>query len=168
VLQIWLVPILSAIAVLAQPAERRAPAPLPPSGPGPREIERFLDLPEERRQAMLDRLPPARRKAFRERIDRYQSLSPEERSRLRESFDRFRRMPADDQDRVRQALREVARMDRERRFAVRREVDSLRRMNPSERLERFESSDFAAKFSPREQRVIRELDALAETTGAHF
>jgi hypothetical protein len=83
-------------------------------------LERFMQMTPAQQRAVLQQLPPARRRLLVQRLQALQLLSPEERRLLRGRFEAFSSLGADRQEAVRggiQELRQLSRPDRRGRLA---------------------------------------------------
>jgi flagellar motor switch protein FliG len=117
-------------------------------------------MPPEQRERMLRRLPPERRAAVEERMDRLNNLPPDAKKRLRKEFDHFQQLSEENQETVRKNFRLFNELPKERRPEVRRELNDLRRMSAAERQTRFSSEEFRHKFEPNEQGILETLSGL--------
>jgi hypothetical protein len=146
-----------AAALVAQPRQSGAGAGklVPPFA-----FERFSRMSPEQRERMLDRLPPDRRAAVKERIQRFNDLPPDAKKRLGAQFDHFRQLPPEQQDVVRKTFREFKELPRERRAEIRRELHKLRRISSPERQARLASEEFRRKFNSGEQNILETLSHL--------
>jgi hypothetical protein len=132
------------------------PAPLSPPG-NTGALERIERMSPAERRAFLDRLPPERRARLEERLRRYEALSPEEKDRLRQQYRRFRTLPPERQETIRKAFERFRELPPERRRAVRRGVWQLRRLADPVRERRINGPGFRARFSPDELQLIRDM-----------
>ncbi len=142
-----------AIPLLAQgpPRGSRRPA------PGPSAIERYNSMPPRQRERILEKLPADRRKAFEDRVERYNRLSPGEKRRLRGQYDQFQQLPPERRDEARRVFRRFMNLPEDRQRELRTEMETLRDLAPDERRQRVESPPFMEKFSPQERRMMRDL-----------
>jgi hypothetical protein len=155
-----LVAMLTTLAggVLAQP---RKAAPRKPGQPPPHlAIERFNRMSPDERDQMLKRLPPERKAAVEQRLERFNKMSPEAKKRLREEFDQFQQLPPEKQETVRKTFRDFNQLPEERQPEVRRELQRLRRMTADERQSRLNSEEFRDKFNAEEQGMLETLSDL--------
>lgn len=93
--------------------------------------------PEDREKA-LAKLPPQRRAAMEQRLDRYQKLSPEQQEKFKQRLDAMQSLPKD------------------RQTAVREKIQELRALPPPERRKALNGEDLKQNFSPEEQQLVRE------------
>lgn len=144
----------------------QGPPPRGPKGPprrpppGPAAIERFNNLPPGQRERLLERLPPDRRRAFEDRVERYNRLSPEEKERLQDRYDRFRQLPPDRRDEARRVFSRFRQLPEERQALIQTEIQALGKMAPEARQDHTDSAEFREKFSPEERRIIRDLSRV--------
>jgi hypothetical protein len=83
-------------------------------------LERFMRMSPEEQRAVLEQLPPARRRQVMQRLRALLLLSQEEQRLLRGRFDAFSSLEADRQEALRggiQELRQLSRPDRRGRLA---------------------------------------------------
>lgn len=102
-------------------------------------LERFLALPPEQRQRMLQQLNPERRRQLQQRLGAVELLSEAERQALQGRMQTFAAMPP------------------ERRQAVRAELQYLRNLKPEDRRRRMASEDFRQGFSEEELQLLRDV-----------
>ena len=152
-----------AAAGWAQPVPGRRPG---PDARGPRAaarrrlIERWNQMtPAERRRA-LEKLPPERRRAIEERLERFRNMPPGERQQLQRRLERFNELPPGSQEAARRLYQRFATLAPERRRSLRQEFNRLREMPEAERQARMESQEFRNRFDPKEQQLLHDLTGL--------
>ncbi len=128
-------------------------APRPPDNA----IDRWNQMSPEERERELAKLPPARAKLIRQRIQRYNQMHPEEQQQLRERYQTFSQLPPDKKQLVRTRWSEFRQLPPARRPLLHREIQQLRQMPDAQRQARLNSEDFHSRFSPPEQQIIRDL-----------
>lgn len=121
----------------AKGAAQAKRAPRPPALPTPA-LQRLANMTPAQRQKALERLPPERRARIEQQLSKLDQLSPEQRARLLQRYDEFQGLP------------------RDRQAAVRSELQTLRRLPTPQLRQRLNSPEFQQKFSPEEQRLLRE------------
>jgi uncharacterized protein DUF3106 len=129
----------------AKPAGKQAKQPrIPKVIPNP-QIERLQKMtPEERDQALVN-VPPERRQQIERRLAQLDLQLGRLSDQQRQEFD--------DRVQVFQAL------PLGRRQAVREELQYMKRLKPRDRQAVLAGDDFAQRFSPEEQKLIREVIA---------
>lgn len=149
------------VAAMASPpaiAQQQQPdSPATQSQPAQNSIDRWNRMSPEERERELAKLPPARARAIRQRIWRYNHMQPEEREALRQRYESFSQLPPDQQQAVRERLREFRQSPPARRQAMQREVQQLRHLPEDQRLERMNSDEFRSRFSVQEQQIVRDV-----------
>jgi Protein of unknown function (DUF3106) len=136
-----------------------------PNGGGPRlnnpvnQFERLIAMPPEKREQVLEKLPPAQQTRLRERLDQFDKLPPQQKAFRLELANRYFALPPEKQAAFTQQVQAVNSMPQDRRQAVLRELRELWRMPDSDRQERLASEDFKSRFSPAEAQALNELSA---------
>jgi hypothetical protein len=100
------------------------------------ELDRFSKMSPKEREKELSKLPPQRRAAFEQHLERYERLAPEERARIRQNVEAMESLPKDRQN------------------AVRQEIQRLQALPFAQRKRILSSEEFKQKFSPDEQRLV--------------
>jgi hypothetical protein len=151
-----------AIAAAAAPAasaqSRRPPKGLQP--PGHLVTERLSRMTPEERERTLSKLPPERRQAVEQRLEKYNSLPEPAKQRLREEYNVFQQLPPEKQDQMRALFKEFNGLAEQRRKSVRRELLRLRNMPPDRRMRRMGSEKFKAGYSDSERLLMGNLLTL--------
>ncbi len=156
---------LGCIALLAGTVAGWARAQDEPNGPSAQQqqiednsIDRWNQMSPEERERELAKLPPARARMIRQRIQRYNQMNPEEQQALRERYQLFTQLsPEKRQDRPPAYSRTAARLTGPRQRVVHREIQQLRLLPPGQRQARMSSEEFRNQFSPQEQQIVRDL-----------
>src|ERR1019366_5074641 len=102
-------------------------------------VLRMMAMPPERREQMLERLPPQQQVRLRQALDNFDKLPPEKQAALTRQIQLFNHLPDD------------------RIAVVRPELLKLHRMPESERSDRMASEEFKSKFTPAEQQMLAEI-----------
>ncbi len=110
-----------------------------PKGIPNAQVEILLKMSPEERGRALANFPPERRQQIEQQLERLDQLTPEQRQQLDRRYFTLMELPP------------------LRRQAVREELQYLRRRRPLERRAELTSDEFAQKFSPEEQKLIREV-----------
>lgn len=141
------------VSLLAAQGKKGAPpaAHPPPNRPNPKannpnrpqpnpakEVERFLNMPPEQREKELAKLPPARRARVEQQVERLNKLPPAQRARELQRAAEFEELPP------------------QRRVAVRQQIQNLRALPRDERQAWLNSEEMKSRFSPAEQKLLRE------------
>ena len=137
--------------------QRRAPAAGRPRLAPRTPLDRWLQMSPEQRERALEKLPPERRKLFRERMDRFNRLPKEEQQRLQQRVQRFRELPPEKQEQMRQELRRFYALPAERRDRLQQELELLQGLAEDERRARIASDEFRNKYSAEERELLRDL-----------
>ncbi len=164
----------AALGVCAQPQSGAAKKPaikntLPknpegtPKAGGPRlgapgnPVERLMAMPPEKREQVLEKLPPKQQANLRERLDRFDKLPAAERARLNQMWNTFNSLPPEKQAIVTREMQAFNAMPDARRQELRPVLQRLRTM-PEERRTRLLNSDaFKNRFSPAELEMLSEI-----------
>jgi len=163
------------------PKQPKAPPPPPPPhaapakvmpkagagnpGGGPRlnnpmnQFERLIAMPPEKRELVLEKLPPAQQTRLRERLDQFDKLPPQQKALRLELANRYFALPPERQAAYARQVQAVNSLPPDRRQAVVRELRSLWRLPENERQERLASEDLKSRFSPTEMQALSELSA---------
>jgi hypothetical protein len=131
------------------PPKAAKPAGKPPAGRGnnaaahpqespTKELDHFAKMTPEQQSKELSKLPPQRRAALERNLARYQKLTPEQQERFKEHLEMMQALPKDRQN------------------AVRQEIQRLHALPPAERRKAVNGDELGQKFSPDEQRLIRD------------
>jgi len=124
-------------------------------------LEQFERMSPEEQKKALAKLPPERRQRMEERLQGLRNLPPDQRSNLMAQYGRFSELSPERQQAVRNAWKQFGSQTPERQQAMREELRHLGDIPAAERLARLNSPDARGKFSPQEQRMIRDMsDAL--------
>jgi hypothetical protein len=115
--------------------------------------------PEQRERALSD-LPQARRDQIEERIRNFQKLTPAQQSRQLEQLKRFNSLSPDRQKDVRRSMQDRSQLPDDRRKAVNQELGQITALPERDRKSYMKSEDFRSRFSPSEQKMIRNLSEV--------
>jgi len=136
-----------------------------PKGGGPRltnpvnQFERLIAMPPEKREQVLERLPPAQQARLRGRLEQFDSLPPQQKALRLELLNRYSALPPERQESYLREVQTVNNLEPARRQAVIRELRALWRMPEGERQARLGSEDYRSRFSPAELQALNELSA---------
>ncbi|HXK07012.1 MAG TPA: DUF3106 domain-containing protein [Verrucomicrobiae bacterium] len=123
------------------------------------QFERLIAMPPEKREQVLEKLPPTQQNRLRERLDQFDKLPPQQKALRLELANRYFALPPERQASYAQQVQAVNNLPPDRRQAVVRELRSLWRMPENERQERLASEDLKSRFSPGELQALHELSA---------
>jgi mRNA-degrading endonuclease RelE of RelBE toxin-antitoxin system len=104
-----------------------------------KELDHFAKMTPEQQSKELAKLPPGRRAQLENRLNQYNKLSPEQQEKFKERLEVMQSLPKDRQN------------------AVKAEIVRLRALPPAERRKAVNGDELAQKFSPDEQRLIRDM-----------
>ena len=117
-------------------------------------VLRMMAMPPERREQMLERLPPQQQVRLRQALESFDKLPPAERSRRLEILNMYANLPPEKQVALTKQIQLFNSLPDDRIAALRPELVKLHRMSESERSDRIASEDFKSKFTPAEQQVL--------------
>ena len=161
--------LLAVPALWAQKAEepRTTPPARAASGNGQRpvrrlanpaaEIQQLMRMTPEERERALEKFPPARQAAIRERLQKFDSLPKPEQERRLQLGEIFAGLPPEKQDLVRRQIQAVNQLPDDRRRMVLNWFQRLRRMPAEQRQQILESRQFRNRFSLAEQQMVGDL-----------
>jgi hypothetical protein len=145
--------VCGAISPLSAQKTKKAPPPpkppahaatKPPAGanrpqPNPaKELDQFSKMSPEEREKSLSQLPPQRRAAFEQRLERYQRMTPEQQEHFKQQLEMMQKLP------------------RDRQNVVRDEIQRLQALPGPERRRALNSDQFNQSYSADEQKLIRD------------
>ena len=134
-------------------------------GGGPRlnnpanQFERLLAMPPEKRDQVLEKLPPAQQERLRARLDQFDKLPPQQKALRLEMLNRYYALPPERQQAYSQQVQAFNNLPAERRPQIVRELRSLWRLPEAERQTRLNSEDYKTRFSPAELKMLNEISA---------
>jgi hypothetical protein len=148
------------------PAAKAAPkAEFPKGGGGqPRlnpvnQFERLIAMPPEKRELVLEKLPPAQQQRLRQRLDQFDHLPPQQKAWRLELANRYFALPPEKQAVFAQQVQAFNRLDRDRHRAVQQELRTLWQLPEAERQARLNSEESKARFSPAELQMLSDLSS---------
>ena len=98
-----------------------------------------MAMPPEKREQVLERLPPQQQANLRQRLDRYDKLPAAERARLNQVWSTFNSLPEARREDLKPVLQRLRRMPEARRDAL------------------LNSQEFKEKFSASEWQMLAEI-----------
>jgi len=114
-------------------------------------------MPPERREQMLERLPPQQQVRLRQALENFDKLPPAERSRQLGIINLYANLPPQKQATLTSQIVFFNHLPDDRIAVVRPELVKLHRMSESERSGRMASEEFKSKFTPAEQQALAEI-----------
>ncbi len=158
-----------ASSLLGQKAPKPKPAPAPraasgiPKAGGGRILNpgnpvlRMMAMPPERREQMLERLPPQQQVRLRQALESFDKLPPAERTRQLGILNMYANLPPEKQAALTRQIQLFNHLPDDRITVVRPELLKLHRMPESERSDRMASEEFKSKFTTAEQQMLAEI-----------
>src|SRR5947207_1729094 len=113
-------------------------------------VERLIAMPPEKREQVLEKLPPGQQANLRNRLEKFDRLPPEERARRLEMLKSFEGLPPEKQDLLDRQLRAFNALPEERRQELGFVLQRLRRLPEGERQVRLNSPALKRRFSASE------------------
>jgi hypothetical protein len=117
----------------------------------------MMAMPPERREQMLERLPPQQQVRLRQALDNFDRLPPAERSRQMGILNMYANLPPGKQATLTTQIQFFNHLPDDRIAVLRPELLKLHRMSESERSDRIASDEFKSRFTPAEQQVLTEI-----------
>jgi Protein of unknown function (DUF3106) len=128
-------------------------------------VLRMMAMPPERREQMLERLPPQQQVRLRQALESFDKLPPAERSRQFGILNMYANLPPDRQVALARQIQLFNHLPDDRIAALRPELLKLHRMPEGERSERMASEEFKSKFTPSEQQMLAEISPYFPFSG---
>ena len=128
-------------------------------------VLRMMTMPPERREQMLERLPPQQQVRLRQALESFDKLPPTERSRQLGILNMYANLPPDRQVALARQIQLFNHLPDDRIAALRPELVKLHRMPESERSERMASEEFKSQFTPAEQQMLAEISPYFPFSG---
>jgi hypothetical protein len=123
-------------------------------------MERLSRMTMEERNRALAKLPPDRRKAVEQRLEKYNTLPAPMKDRLREEYNTFQQLSPEKQEQVRGLFKQFNDIPEDRRKEVRRELYRLRNMPADRRSRRMASEKYKGEYSDSERQMLDNLVGL--------
>jgi hypothetical protein len=128
-------------------------------------VLRMMAMPPERREQMLERLPPQQQVRLRQALDSFDKLPPAERSRQLGILNMYANLPPGKQASLTRQIQLFNHLPDDRIAVMRPELVKLHRMPESERSDRIASEEFKSKFTPAERQMLAEISPYFPFTG---
>jgi hypothetical protein len=125
----------------------------------------MMAMPPERREQMLERLPPQQQVRLRQALENFDKLPPAERSRQLGILNMYANLPPERQVALTRQIQLFNHLPDDRIAVVRPELVKLHRMPESERSARMASEEFKSKFAPAEQQMLAEISPYFPFSG---
>jgi hypothetical protein len=117
----------------------------------------MMAMPPERREQMLERLPPQQQVRLRQALENFDKLPPEQRRRQFGILNMYANLPPEEQAILTKQIGMFNQLPDDRIRALRPELVRLHRMSESERSDRIASEEFKSTFTPEEQKMLAEI-----------
>jgi hypothetical protein len=134
----------------------------PPGNP----VERLMAMSPERREQVLEKLPPLQQANLRQRLDKYDKLQPEERARLNRMWNTFNSLSPEKQAVVTRQMQAFNNLPEARREDLKPVLQRLRVMPEDRRTALLNSEGFKNRFSPAEVRMLADISQNYPLPGA--
>lgn len=118
------------------------------------QVERFLAMPPEQRERMLEKLPTAQQDKLRERFAKFDQRPPEERARLINQWKRMESLSPEKRQELAAQLLTFNALPDDRRAVLVPALRQLARLSPEEREARLNNEKFKSRFSPAELQML--------------
>jgi hypothetical protein len=134
-------------------------------GPGGRlgnpanQFERLIAMPPERREQVIEKLPPAQQERLRARLEKWDKLPAPQKALRLELLNRYASLPAEKQPAYLRQIEAVNNLPPGRQGMVIRELRLLWRMPEDQRQARLSSDDYKGRFSPAELEMLGTISA---------
>jgi len=128
-------------------------------------VLRMMAMPPERREQMLERLPPQQQARLRQALENFDRLPPAERSRQLGILNMYANLPSEKQAALTRQIQLFNHLPDDRIAMVRPELLRLHRMPESERSDRMASEEFKSQFTPAEQQMLAEISPYFPFSG---
>jgi hypothetical protein len=120
-------------------------------------VERLMAMPPEKREQVLEKLPPQQQANLRERLDRFDKLPAAERARLNQMWSTFNSLPPEKQAIVTRQMQAFNNLPEARREDLRPVLQRLRVMPEDKRNALLNSEAFKSRFSPSELQMLSDI-----------
>jgi hypothetical protein len=125
----------------------------------------MMAMPPERREQMLERLPPQQQVRLRQALENFDRLPPELRRRQLGILNMYANLPPEQQAILTRQIGVFNHLPDDRIRALRPELVRLHRMSESERSDRVASEEFKSTFTPEEQKMLADISPYFPFTG---
>jgi hypothetical protein len=128
-------------------------------------VLRMMAMPPERREQILERLPPQQQVRVRQALENFDKLPPAQKSRQLGILNMYANLPPAKQAALTRQIQLFNSLPDDRIAVLRPELVNLHRMSESERSDRIASEEFRSKFTPAEQQVLSGISPYFPFTG---
>jgi hypothetical protein len=125
----------------------------------------MMAMPPERREQMLERLPPQQQARLRQALEHFDKLPPEQRRRQLGILNMYANLPPEKQATLTKQIQLFNHLPDDRIVTLRPELVKLHRMSESDRSDRIASQEFKSKFTPVEQKMLSDISPYFPFTG---
>jgi hypothetical protein len=123
------------------------------------QFERLIAMPPEKRDQVLERLPPAQQERLRQRLDQFDKLPPQQKAERLQLANRYFALPPEKQAAFAQQVQAYHGLERDRHRAVQQELRTLWQLPEAQREARLNSDDVKTRFSPAELQMLSDLSS---------
>jgi hypothetical protein len=120
-------------------------------------VERLMAMPPEKREQILEKLPPQQQANLRQRLDRFDKLPAAERARLNQMWSTFNSLPPEKQAIVTRQMQAFNNLPEARREELKPVLQHLRLMPEDKRNAMLNSEEFKSRFSPAEVQMLTDI-----------
>ena len=120
-------------------------------------VQRFLNMTPEEQHRVLEKAPPAQRARLEEALDKWNAKPEAQKQFAYRQYRSLTQLPPDKQMLVQRQMVAFNHLPDERKKPVRQELIRLLDMSAEQRPSRFASPEFAQKYSPAEQQILKDL-----------
>lgn len=120
-------------------------------------VERLMAMPPEKREQVLEKLPPQQQANLRQRLDRFDKLPAAERARLNQMWNTFNSLPPEKQAIVTRQMQAFNNLPDARREELKPVLQRLRLMTEDKRNALLSSEAFKNRFSPTEVQMLSDI-----------
>jgi Protein of unknown function (DUF3106) len=120
-------------------------------------VQRFLNMTPEEQQRVMEKAPPPQRARLQEALDRWNARPEAQKQLAYQMYQSLSKLPPGKQALVQRQMQAFNKLPDDRIKPVRQELIRLLRMPADQRPARFASPEFAQKYSPEEQQILKDL-----------
>ena len=120
-------------------------------------VERLMAMPPEKRDQVLEKLPPQQQANLRQRLDRFDKLPAEQRARLNQMWSTFNSLPPEKQAIVTRQMQAFNSLPEARRETLKPVLQRLRNMPEDRRNALLGSEAFKNRYSATELQMLTEI-----------
>ena len=120
-------------------------------------LQRFLNMTPEEQERVLEKAPPPQRARLQGQLDKWNARPEAQKQFAYRQYQSLSKLPPDKQALVQRQMNAFNHLPDDRIKPVRQELIRLLRTPPEQRPARFQTPEFAQKFSPEEQQILKDL-----------